>query len=88
VYRRIEGNEIAYQEKEARMAGLISQLFSSKSSTSIRVPSGKIYDVEDAFEKPARSLKHFLKLNYAEHALHANTVISDFVASYNNIDHV
>ena len=70
------------------MAGFISQLFLSKSSPSNRVPSFKIYDVEDAVEMPARSLKHLLKLNHAEHALHSNVESSDFVASYNNVAHV
>ncbi|CRG88277.1 hypothetical protein PISL3812_05306 [Talaromyces islandicus] len=70
------------------MASLISQLFSSRSSSSIRVPIGKVYDVEDAVEKPARSLKHLLKLNHAEHALHSNTSRSDFIVSYNNVDHL
>lgn len=85
----VEGIEIRKTRKEeTTMASFISQIFPSRSSTSIRVPSSKIYNVEDAVEKPARTLKHLLKLNHAEHALHTNASSSEFFTSYNSVDHV
>ncbi|RAK96192.1 questin oxidase family protein [Aspergillus ibericus CBS 121593] len=33
------------------------------------VPSVKIHDIDTALEKPARALKHLLKLNHANHAI-------------------
>ncbi|KAH8694062.1 hypothetical protein BGW36DRAFT_430086 [Talaromyces proteolyticus] len=69
------------------MTSFISQIFGSRSSKSVNVPAVQIYDVEDAVEKPGRSLKHLLKLNHAEHALHNNTPISGLSISQNNVAH-
>jgi hypothetical protein len=35
----------------------------------IDIPSVKVYDLENAQEKPARALKHLLKLNHANFAI-------------------
>lgn len=35
----------------------------------IDIPSVKVHDIENAQEKPARALKHLLKLNHANYAI-------------------
>lgn len=35
----------------------------------IDIPSVKIHEIETAHEKPARALKHLLRLNHANHAI-------------------
>lgn len=37
------------------------------------IPSVKIHEIETAHEKPARALKHLLKLNHANHAILYNS---------------
>lgn len=47
----------------------LSSLLSSWNRPQIDIPPAKIHDVETAPEKPARTLKHLLKLNHANHAV-------------------
>lgn len=48
-------------------SGLFS--FWRGSSQVFSIPSAKIHEIETAHEKPARALKHLLKLNHANHAI-------------------
>ncbi|OKL57827.1 hypothetical protein UA08_07284 [Talaromyces atroroseus] len=63
------------------MASLLSSIFPSRSNYSIRVPSAKTHDLENAVEKPARSLKHLLKLNHLNNSLWVGGT------SHNNVAH-
>lgn len=40
-----------------------------KEKDAISLPSVKIHNIESSQEKPARALKHLLKLNHASHAI-------------------
>lgn len=45
-------------------------LFSWRGGSQVfNIPSVKIHEIETAHEKPARALKHLLKLNHANHAI-------------------
>jgi hypothetical protein len=47
----------------------LSQFFSARPADAINVPPVKVHEIETAVEKPARALKHLLKLNHANHAI-------------------
>lgn len=51
------------------MASFITQLFYSRSKSTIPIPSVKIHNVETEAEKSGRTLKYFLRLNHANHAI-------------------
>lgn len=44
-------------------------IFSSSPRQAIKLPPVKVHETETAHEKPARALKHLLKLNHVENGL-------------------
>lgn len=61
----------------------LGNLLSFSDRKAVDIPSVEIHKIDTAQEKPARSLKHLLKLNHANYA-----ILTNHLKWYNHMPHV
>lgn len=70
------------------MASFLSKILSPKSNKSIQAPAIPVHRIEDAVEKPERSLLHLVRLNHVNNSVWAHKSLSDSMTACNIVPQV